>query len=241
MEQFLTENMLSGKASLRAFSPKKLGPQLAYFQEVTERFDLDPIIAVGPANRFGLKQIKDANAAIYRVTEKATGREAVFHLPTNFTSDANYNRQRQIAMNGASKYEAIRQKRFADDNNVSDDVRNISSVMDSRGDKYNWTFNATMEPDEARRHVIYHEYGHIVHLQNTKNRQMQTDINEFLSAETPIQKGWDLLISKYSSANNKEYVAEAFSLYMSGGKNHYRIHPKLLAIFKRYDRATNDT
>jgi hypothetical protein len=241
MEDFLTNNSIAGRASLRAMSPKKLASQLVYFQEATERFDLDPIIAVGPATRFGLKGIKGANAAIYRVTETSTGRKAVFHLPTNFTSDLNYNQQKQAAIKKAGIYEAEQRQKLQSGANIPDEVKSIASVMESRGDKYNWTFNATMEPEEARRHVIYHEYGHVLHLSNAKNPQMQDDINDFLSRETPIQKGWDLLISKYSSANDKEYVAEAFSLYMSGEKHHYRIHPRLLGVFKRYDRAVNDT
>lgn len=241
MDKFIRDNGIADNSDLKGFSPKAMGGQLVHFQEVTERFDLDPMFAVGPATRFDMRGIKGANAAIYPVTDFATGRKGIFHMPTKFTNDANYNDQRDIADRNASAYEAMKSKRLSQDKNVADDVRNISNVMDSRGDSYNWTFNAQMDPSEARRHVIYHEYGHVVHLTNTKNPQMQDDINDFLSRETPIQKGWDLLISKYASANSKEYVAEAFSLYMSGEKNHYRIHPRLLGVFKKYDRAVNDT
>lgn len=241
MDDFIVNNQIAEAASLKGFSPKAMASQLVYFQEVTERFDLDPMVAVGPATRFNMRGIKGANAAIYPVTNRSTGRKGIFHMPTKFTNDANFNEQKDIAERNAIRYADMKSARLIRDGNVSDEVRNISSVMKSRGDDYNWTFNATMGPEDARRHVIYHEYGHVVHLTNTKNPQMQTDINDFLSRETPIQKGWDLLISKYSSANNKEYVAEAFSLYMSGERNHYRIHPRLLAVFKRYDRAVNDT
>lgn len=241
MDKFMRDNGIADSSDLKGFSPKAMGSQLVYFQEVTERFDLDPMVAVGPATRFGMRGIKGANAAIYRVKNSATGRQGIFHMPTKFTSDANYNEQKDIAERNANAYAKMKEKRLNQDKNISDDVRNISGVMESRGDRYNWTHNAEMDPDEARRHVIYHEYGHVVHLTNSKNPQMQDDINDFLSRETPIQKGWDLLISKYSSANNKEYVAEAFSLYMSGEKHHYRIHPRLLGVFKRYDRAVNDT
>ena len=162
-------------------------------------------------------------------------------MPVKFTQDANYTKQREIALRNGPRYEQMKRQRIERDRNVDLDVKNKSSVMESRGDEYNWTFNASMQPDEARRHVIYHEYGHVVHLTNSKNPQMGDEINDFIRSETPIQKGWDLLISKYAGSNSKEYVAEAFSLYMSGSRNHYRTHPKLLRIFQRYDRATNDT
>ena len=82
--------------------------------------------------------------------------------------------------------------------------------------------------------VIYHEYGHILHL---TNEIASKEINDFLSKEKPRSKGWQYLVSKYAGENDREYVAETFSIYMNEPKSQwYRIHTELLNIYQRLDR-----
>lgn len=78
--------------------------------------------------------------------------------------------------------------------------------------------------------ITYHEMGHRLHFLN------KSEIDNILSRNDHRRGGWDLLISKYSGTNSKEYVAEAFSLYMQGDESQFwRIMPDLLDYFKSKD------
>ena len=236
MQRFVQENGIADVADLKGLKVSTVAPQLKFFQEVTERFDLDPIAAVGPATRFGMRGIKSANAAIYQARNRDTGRLGIFHMPTSFGDSKRYSDQQAAAISNRAKYEKMRQSRLTSGKGVSQTVKSIATEMDGKGHRYSWTYNAEMDPDKARQFVIYHEYGHVIHLTNTRNPQVSAQINEFLRDERPRLSGWDLLISKYGGSSDTEYVAEAFAVYMGGKDEHYRIHPKLLSIFRSIDR-----
>ena len=196
--------------------------------EVTERFGLAPIAGVGPATRFGMRQIKGANAAVLPNYK-------LLHLPTNFGDVARYKEHHARALASAPKYEASMRA------NLIKFARNHDPEVALRAEKmapgsYGWTLSSMGDPAQHAKNTMYHEYGHILHLFDKK---IGAEIDAFLYAERPRLKGWANLLSEYAHSDNREYVAEAFALYMHKDKSeHYRIHPKLLAIFQKLDRKT---
>ena len=238
MNAFAEQNGITDSANLKGINAKELAPFMRYFLEVRERFDLDPLIGLGPATRFGMRQVRGANAAIYSVTKLASGRKGIFHLPTTFGNYKNYAQQQTVGLRNQTHYterQAMRAKPY-----LGKTVgQHYDRMKDDPEANYNWTLNATNHPDIARRKIIYHEYGHVVHLANQKYPQMGEDINAVLRSARPRENGWGSLLSEYANTNDKEIVAESFSLYLSGPENqHYRIHPELLAVFQKYDKAS---
>ena len=99
-----------------------------------------------------------------------------------------------------------------------------------------WGFTVDIyEPSLAKRQAstIQHEFGHVAHL--VKDGPMKNSINNFLAMERPLENGWGLLVSEYAGYNNKEYIAETMALYMKGPSQFYRIHPKVLEIYRKFD------
>lgn len=88
----------------------------------------------------------------------------------------------------------------------------------------------------SARGTIIHEYGHSWHLNKTGAERDEID----RIAKKSVKEGWADLISTYATEDldGEEYVAEAFTLYNMDetGKEHGRINPELLAIFKKNDR-----
>lgn len=80
--------------------------------------------------------------------------------------------------------------------------------------------------------VMYHEMGHRVHAMN------KAAINAIITPlRNPDNWGWRQLVSEYGSTVLDEYVAEAFSLYMTGTREDWRrIYPPMLQWFKANDR-----
>lgn len=236
MEKFVRGHEIADRADLKGLSAKTVGKSLRYMLEVHERFDLAPLAGLGPATRFGANQVRGANAAIFPGARNAeTGNRGLFHMPTNFGSDKRYEDQAKIGSAHQAHFTAKRAKLLARPG-VSDEIRRRADKMDKEGALWNWTLNATDAPDLARRKIIYHEYGHVVHMVNPRHPEMSTEINRFLQSR-PISKGWSLLLSDYASDQPAEYVAEAFSLYMTGpSSSYYRIHPDLLTIFQKWDK-----
>ena len=74
-----------------------------------------------------------------------------------------------------------------------------------------------------------HESGHYLH------DFFRDQINK--AAQGWKAEGWNFLVSKYGSSDREEFVAESFVLYMMGAKQHHRIKPSLLAVFKKLDKA----
>jgi len=84
------------------------------------------------------------------------------------------------------------------------------------------------------RSTVFHEYGHYIHLQDDS---IGPALNAFLVKERPRSTGWNLLVSVYGNSNDKEYIAETFAIYMGMPESeHFRIHPELLAIYRKMDK-----
>lgn len=230
-EDMITSFGVATGAKLKGVAIKDISGSFIAMAEVTERFGLAPLNGVGPSTRFGLKKTKNANAAIFSGRRNGE-RFGVFHTPTNFGSRSRYDRQTKIADANHAKYLAER-KRELDGNRFTPIDAEVFARIEKMPEKdYNWTLSSILGHGPAQRNIVYHEYGHVLHL---VDERIGAEINKFLASETPVKKGWHLLLSRYAGANTKEYVAEAFAAYMQGKKQHYRIHPKLLEIFKRFD------
>lgn len=86
-----------------------------------------------------------------------------------------------------------------------------------------WTFN------HSAKGIAYHEMGHRLHAMNK-------DVLDTILANG-FRAGWHHLVSKYGSMNHSEFMAEAFTIYMTGtNEDLRRIYPQLLDWFRRYDR-----
>lgn len=86
-----------------------------------------------------------------------------------------------------------------------------------------WTF------DHSAKGIAYHEMGHRLH---SKNKNVLDTI-----LANGFRAGWQHLVSEYGSKNHSEFMAEAFTIYMTGTPEDWRrIYPPLLDWFKRYDR-----
>ena len=130
----------------------------------------------------------------------------------------------------ASHHTLKRDQWLASLKSVPDDLKKRVARM--KEGEYSWSISCLVDPKEKAKVTTYHELGHVLHL--TTDR-MADEINQFLKAEAPRQTGWHATLSEYSNSNDYEFVAESFALYMSDEKQHYRIHPKLLRIFKDHD------
>jgi hypothetical protein len=226
-EAYLTENNIAVVANIKGLSPKGISQAVGAAHEVTERFGLNPLEYMGPISRdtrHRYPKIKNANASVFWKTR-------AMHLPTKFgdLKDADY----QIAAKArvAGKYEAERAARLAASTRIDDDVR--SRVKKMSDGEYTWSITMADGASE-RAKTMYHEYGHVLH---KVDETLGPIIDNFLRFEKPRLGGWDLLASKYAGANDAEYVAETFAIYMAKpNSEHYRIHPKLLGIFREADR-----
>jgi len=242
---FLIDNGIAARADLKGVTAKEIAPLMRYMLEVHERFGLDPVMAVGPASRFTsrARRIK-ANAAIYPTFRDEQGRRGIWHMPTSFGQRKRYETQQRYAEEWRrdGKYLRKRQAVIEQSTFIDDEVRARGQRAIQEGVRFDFTLNAPDEPDLHRRKIIYHEYGHVVHLTNTANPQMSEDINAVLRQIGHPGSGWGYLLSDYANSNEYELVAESFSLYMSGPPDQYwRIHPELLAVFRRYDRAAGQS
>jgi hypothetical protein len=206
--------------------------------EVTERFDLQPLTGIGPSTRFGLRPIKNALAAVVqtRMFDKGVARKvSILHLPVKFGDVKEYERNRTSAIKSAPIYrkQAVDELQKLEASGKAD-PRVLSAFAKLGQDEYSWTYDALLDPSEHGRVTIYHEYGHVLHL---IDKTAGAEINDFLAREKPRAAGWQYLVSKYGGTNDKEYIAETFSIYMHAPKSQwYRIHPDLLKIYQKLDK-----
>jgi hypothetical protein len=244
LNDWIVENGIAGRADLKGVTAKEIAPLMRYMLEVHERFGLDPVVAVGPAARFTNRARRmRANAAIYPTFTDDQGRRGIWHMPTSFGNRKRYEQQQDISDYWRRDGKYTRKRRAVLDQSrfIDDEVRTRAQRMDQEGQPWDFTLNAPDEPDLHRRKIIYHEYGHVVHLTNTANPRMGEEIDDVLRRIGHPGSGWGYLLSDYANSNSRELVAESFSLYMSGPPDqYYRIHPDLLAIFRRYDRAVGE-
>lgn len=230
LEKFIIANGLAVDPQLKGMSATGIAQLTKAALEVKQRFGLDPLQGVGPSVRFGLGKAPNANAAIFRRVEKSTKKLVAFlHTPTNFGSLKVYTEQHLDSVKQSSYFYSNAAKKISGktDQYVQD---NFSKINGS----YSWTYSGMKPPEQAAEFIVYHEYGHVLHLVNDA---IGKDINDFIAKFQPIANNWDVLISKYADTNNKEYVAEAFSIYMDKDKSQrFRVHPELIKIFQKWDK-----
>jgi hypothetical protein len=247
LNAFITDNEIATRVDLKGISPAVLAPHMRQFLEVKERFGLDPMYAVGPASRFLARggRTRGALAAIYRVTDRETGRQGIWHMPTAFGNEKEWDKNMRAGVQAVAggRYATRRRAYFADSRLVESEVRLRAQRMDDDGRDYAWTVDSDgalpATTYNYRTSTVYHEFGHVFHLTNTAQPQVRGEIDDFLRRVQPIRGGWGRLVSEYGNSKDTEYVAETFAIYMRGDQSDfYRIHPELLAIYQRYDRAT---
>jgi hypothetical protein len=225
-EAYVLEKGIAQNVSFKGMSPAGISKAIGAAHEVTERFNLAPLGYIGPIlrdTRHRYKGVRGANAAVFPSTQ-------AMHLPTKFGDLKDAQRQIDAKKVRSAFYEKERLDALA--------KRNVSAEVKSRIDRmasgdYTWSITADTASAE-RAKTMYHEYGHVLHL---VDKRIGSEIDGFLNTNRPRASGWDLLASKYGNANDREYVAEAFAIYMTKPESdHYRIHPALLSIFKKQDR-----
>jgi uncharacterized membrane protein YheB (UPF0754 family) len=245
MNKFITDKGLADSADLKGLNVKATAPQLKAILEVKERFGLKPLAGIGPISRYlpRTRTGKNVEASVYtNITNRDTGNRGILNLPTKFGKDSDQIDLARGARNRVSLYQDTQE----------DSWRNISATIEpeeSLSERYNqmrntsrseylWTVGNTEDPERRRNSTIFHEYGHVIHL-TERDSDLSREINKFLKTREPRKNHWDILVSKYSSQDDDEYIAETFALYMMDESEHYRIHPELLKLYKRYDRANN--
>jgi hypothetical protein len=240
IEDYVRNSGIAGKVDLKGTTIAALNVALPAMQEVAERFELKPLAAFGYAKRFyaNARVSRTALAAMYQVTDAITGNKGMFHIPasgfgqtaTKLAASANrsaarYLNQRNTALANPKPGVVIDQR-----------VRDRVAQMDALGgNPYNWCVDSTSTDDVfTTRSTVFHEYGHLIHLQD---RLIGPELDAFLRQERPRSTGWDLLVSVYGNSNDKEYIAETFAIYMGMPETeHFRIHPALLAIYRKLDK-----
>jgi len=250
---FIISNGIAKKADFSGVDYEKVAPHLRQFLEVKERFDLDPMWIVGPIENANPNWLGDRRplASFYPAMDelsldtgpnfmKPTGTRGIWNMPKQFGDDETWARQ-NFYTDKSRKEGTYLEMREAAVGYLDEDL----TVRLDRS-RESASFGFTVEDDmlspatfESRKAAtVYHEFGHVVHLANTKNPGMSEAIDTFNEQVVPHYTGWSYLLSDYASTNEKEYVAEAFSLYMRGDVDEfYRIHPDLLSIFQQYDRG----
>lgn len=240
-EEFVRTAGIARTASFKGLAMNGLQEPLRAMQEVTERFGLAPLAGVGPASRLtniSPAQLKNASAAILTsASDRATGSGGVFHIPLHFGNQQRAAEHHQIAARASTRQRGaaelyLNEKTGPRLPQIDPEARKRFARMKD-GD-YGWSISTMSEPSRAATLTTYHEYGHVLHILNAETRD---EINRFLAAESPRRGGWQKLLSEYSGTNDDEFVAESFSVYMGlPAAQHYRIHPALLAIFKKWDK-----
>ncbi len=225
-------------ADLSGMAIRNIAPSLNAAHEVVERFGLAPLDFMGPITRSGapfrVSAPRNANAALFSGRLRDGNTYAAFHMPTKFGDQKDADRQTAMGELGSPRYTkearlAFEQRKKSPGKTAPDAEAAMNAVEAGR---YGWSISS-LSGDRTRSVTTYHEFGHVLHL---VDKRIGPEIDRFLAQYRPRETGWQYALSHYSGANDKEYVAEAFSLYMSRPlAEHGRIHPALLAIFRKYD------
>ncbi|MEM1189934.1 MAG: minor capsid protein [Pseudomonadota bacterium] len=240
-ERYLVDNKITDDAQLKGTSIEGLNVMLPAMHEAAERYKLQPLAGIGSLAKYGYRVPRRAQAAIAsRVRSETTGNRGIFHAPGSFGRRSWADEQKRRAEHWGTRYHDEKERILNALRDGTNRFGTLAPEVDLRARRmkpldFRFTVDAGMDFVETTRATVFHEYGHVLHL---INETIGADIDAFLSAEQPLRNGWQYLLSKYAGTNSKEYVAEAFTVYMSLPKaQHFRIHPKLLEIFKQYDEA----
>lgn len=230
---------IAATSDLTGMPVKNIAEALRAARETVERFGLDPLDFIGPIGRWenGFRKVsppRNANAAIF--TGTAGGRRfAAFHMPTKFADKRDAANSAAMGERASPKYteerDAVLAQRRA--SNLKTDPGAEAAVASIASGRYGWSASS-LSGEKARAVTTYHEFGHVLHM---VDRRIGPEIDGFLRDHNPRKGGWQFALSRYAGANDKEYVAEAFAIYMSAPAEHVRIHPALLSIFRKYDNA----
>lgn len=225
-QEVIEEKGIAAVSALKGVTVRGLNSILSAALETKERFNLGHLDFIGPFSRdtrYRYAKMPNANAAV------SPGTKAM-HIPTKFGDMSDAQAQIDVKKARAPQFEDERFAEMYQRSDIPDEVRRRVEKM-APGD-YTWSITAETA-DAERAKTIFHEYGHVLHL---IEEEPGKKINAFLQSEQPTSQGWDLLVSKYAGANEYEYIAETFAVYMTKpASEHYRIHPKLLTIYRELD------
>lgn len=229
---------IARNADLSGMAIRNIAPSLNAAHETVERFGLAPLDFMGPITRSGapfrVSAPKNANASLFSGRLRDGNTYAAFHMPTKFGDLRDSVRQTAMGELGSPRYTAEArlafEQRKKSPGKTSPEAEAAMNAVETG--RYGWSISS-LSGDRARVVTTYHEFGHVLHL---VDQRVGPEINRFLADYKPRETGWQYALSQYSGANDKEYVAEAFAVYMSRPlAEHGRIHPALLAIFRKYD------
>ena len=245
-EAFIRDRGISTRTQLKGLPARAAGVMAHEMDLIRQRFDVQPLAFVGPASRL-LPRAKPrgAVAAVYpTVRDLSTGDRGGYHMSTTYGSDRDLDRSVEVAKD-VRKLSQARKRRDQlaglEKPTVTQAVQSRAAQMNDDGINYAFTVDyenpAATTRDGQLRSTVAHEFGHVIHLVD-KDR-IGGEIDTFLRANPRVfDEGWHLLLSEYSRSNTRELVAESFAVYIrEPSRNHYRIHPALLDIFRKYDRS----
>lgn len=200
--------------------------------EVVERFDAPSLDGVGPLSQYGYNGRVGAAAAIANLNYRDGTQKNYLYLPSSFGNAKNA--ARQFAANDSQRSAYTRASKAGLDRLGVDADPRVVSLFDNRvgSDGISFARAFSIDGPDSQNAIIFHEYGHVL---MDIDKKMGPRINSFLADENPRKAGWQYILSRYGGQDDSEFVAESFSYYMAGDREHWRVHPKLLAIFKSGD------
>jgi len=199
--------------------------------EMKERFGTPEVDFTGNATKVirDLRMPPGVGGAIVTATRKNGDSFTVLHLPDDFgrRNELMY----EIAKNTQVKHLAARTQGLEEIGDLGPDLAaRVKSMPDS---EYRHSIPVGFDGVDQSRATITHEYGHLFH-----DNVAKVEIDNFLTEVRPTETGWGYLVSSYGNTLPIEYVAECFTIYNRlPDSEHYRIHPKLLEIFREKDAA----
>lgn len=183
--------------------------------EIMQRLDLPPMTAMSSTNKlpFRITVSKEA-AAFYVPSRRAIGINATSLHPAKVTG--NFDRE-EPPSEVANWHDQLGQALSA--------IRELGQSMRAAKMARRWSVVRDI------RGIAAHELGHHLHY------SFKAEIDQLMRSHRMFEDQWHLLISRYAGRNDREFLAESFTLYITGGEaEHYRLHPALLAYFKSKDR-----
>jgi hypothetical protein len=183
--------------------------------EIMQRFDLPKLTAMASKRQLPFRISVDSAAAAFYVP----ARTALGVNPMGFSP-------RKVAEAFDIEDAPAEVAKWSDQlARVAQDIQSRARRMQAASAPRRWSVVRDV------RGVAAHELGHHLHY------SVKAELDQLVRDYRMIEDGWHLLISRYSAKNDREFVAEAFALYITGGEaEHYRLHPALLAFFKGRDK-----